>query len=1364
MPSFRSLLRFCLARTHFLVVVLFALILFANLAVSYTRTDTQSRVYAAAATQLNFQGRLLTNSGQLVADGYYNVEFKLYNQESGGSDIWTETRTGVDRVRVVNGYFSVYLGEVTAFPGSVNWDQEHWITMNVGGSGGSPVWDGEMTPRLKLTAVPYAFQAAQAAKLNKLDGANTGILDFLSLTANRTINLPDASGTVLLNTTGFSNGGNSFGGVATIGTGDNNGLTIITNGSEAMRIDTGGNVSIGTGSNANEKLQVNGGINIGNTSSSNAGTIRWTGTDFEGYDGVEWKSLTFNGTLSVNPTANKVKQVAESVNGSNAFQNDDELFFSIGANETWSYRFVIHANSAATPDLKFTVTAPGGATCTFGALDAEGAVTSSNLACGATSGVMAGNGVYDVYEVVGTVTNGATPGNITLQWAQNTATAGNSTVAAGSYLNATRISGPSQTAQAFIQNGNSFGTDAILGTNDGQALRLLTNGTERLNITAAGLLNVLNGATIANGLNISSGSFDIGGTTVITSGRALQNVTADTGILTSGQLSTARGGTGLDTSAATNGQLLIGNGTGLSLGTISNNGGITVSNGAGTIGLAVNYGSSANTAVQGNTTLTCSAGSGDLTGGGDTITLGTGGTCSTIAISEAPVFDTSVTTPLLTSSGALTLNTAATAGADDLVLQTAGTEKLRLLENGDLRFEKGTNDVTFAVDTPGAAATYTFTGATGTVLTSVNFASLGLDTAYVNAGEAPVAGDISGSFSGGLTINTNSVALGADTVGDYIASIGTVTGISVTNNSGEGSTPGLAVIYGSSANTSVQGNTTIVCPSGSGNLSGGGNTITLGTGGTCSALSTNNAVSFTTSVTTPLITTAGGLTLRTTATAGADDIIFEVAGTERLRLLENGQLVFGTGANSANLYLSANDTLRTDDLFVAGSGLIVSTGGANITGGLTLSGGAVSINDNSNFAVGINTGSSTGAVTIGGGSVAFTLDSTALDISSSGTLSGVTGYTQASGNFSQSGTGSFSTASGAVNLNGVTTISTSTNAATALTINGTTGTAATALSVVQTGNAANLSLTNSARTSGALIQMTHNTSAFTGTGLLFNFASGSGSFASGNFADFQLNGTSRFTVDNTGALTISTSSNSALRINNTGGLSLFNIDAGSNVVSVGSSTADANTILFVLDSKNSVGDPTGQNGASYYNAADNKARCYENSVWIDCATMALLGETTLGSANGTISVNLAYAAESIECRVEIKGRSVAGTPFLRFNNNTGGTSYGWNQYGMTGVTVTDSQDSSDSEIQLSGTATANIPFSATMKITNFSDTRKGVDWSGIGLDAIGTDSNRYSGVGVFNLTTGSITSVQVVASAGTFNAGSHMWCQGRNVR
>ncbi|HEX4715437.1 MAG TPA: hypothetical protein VH164_10965, partial [Ktedonobacteraceae bacterium] len=91
------------------------------------------------------------------------------------------------------GYLTVNLGSVTAF-GSINWNQQLWLTMNIGGTG-SPSWDGEMSPRLLLTATPYAFQAGQLATTSS---GNIATLGFTAPTAARSILLPDASGTVCL--------------------------------------------------------------------------------------------------------------------------------------------------------------------------------------------------------------------------------------------------------------------------------------------------------------------------------------------------------------------------------------------------------------------------------------------------------------------------------------------------------------------------------------------------------------------------------------------------------------------------------------------------------------------------------------------------------------------------------------------------------------------------------------------------------------------------------------------------------------------------------------------------------------------------------------------------------------------------------------------------------------------------------------------------------------------------------------------------------------------------------------------------------------------------------------------------------------
>ncbi|AFH50883.1 Hypothetical protein IALB_3180 [Ignavibacterium album JCM 16511] len=58
---------------------------------------------------INFQGVLKDASGNIVSNGDYNVTFKIYNAETGGTELWTETKL----VNVVDGIFSTQLGSVT---------------------------------------------------------------------------------------------------------------------------------------------------------------------------------------------------------------------------------------------------------------------------------------------------------------------------------------------------------------------------------------------------------------------------------------------------------------------------------------------------------------------------------------------------------------------------------------------------------------------------------------------------------------------------------------------------------------------------------------------------------------------------------------------------------------------------------------------------------------------------------------------------------------------------------------------------------------------------------------------------------------------------------------------------------------------------------------------------------------------------------------------------------------------------------------------------------------------------------------------------------------------------------------------------
>lgn len=117
--------------------------------------------------QIHFQGKIVNADGTNVTNGAYDFIFKIYTVDTAGTAIWTETRTSGDQVTVTDGIFSVNLGSVTALPGSVDFNTDN-IYLGIEFNG-----DGEMTPRVQFTSVPYAHNAAKVGGLSVTDTTGT---------------------------------------------------------------------------------------------------------------------------------------------------------------------------------------------------------------------------------------------------------------------------------------------------------------------------------------------------------------------------------------------------------------------------------------------------------------------------------------------------------------------------------------------------------------------------------------------------------------------------------------------------------------------------------------------------------------------------------------------------------------------------------------------------------------------------------------------------------------------------------------------------------------------------------------------------------------------------------------------------------------------------------------------------------------------------------------------------------------------------------------------------------------------------------------------------------------------------------------
>ncbi|MDF1496880.1 MAG: tail fiber domain-containing protein [Patescibacteria group bacterium] len=353
---------------------------------------------------INYQGKLMDADGKLVADGDYDIIFSLYDTASAGTRLWTANGTtgspSAVSVSVQSGLFSILLGDVGAgmneFSDGFFNNDSLYLGITVGA-------DTEMTPRKRLSAVPYAYNSEmlQGQYASNTVATTGGDLFALHQGGN---NSASAVRTVL--------------GVYTSGTSDTNDYLIRANsGSDVFSVNREGNTNIAGTLNASATstftdISLSGrvdsdllpyitdtynlgnssyrwlGLNVANVSSTNIDALGYVSTTNLYVDGVQITGATPNldqVTTEGNITSNAIGVAGVSSTGN--ILPTASLTYDLGStSRRW--------NDVYLGDLYATGTVQGGSMRSYGALQVDGATTLNGT-------VGLGNAVGDIITATG---------------------------------------------------------------------------------------------------------------------------------------------------------------------------------------------------------------------------------------------------------------------------------------------------------------------------------------------------------------------------------------------------------------------------------------------------------------------------------------------------------------------------------------------------------------------------------------------------------------------------------------------------------------------------------------------------------------------------------------------------------------------------------------------------------------------------------------------------------------------------------------------------------------------------------------------------------------------------------------------------
>jgi hypothetical protein len=150
-----------------------------------------SSLAAAGVPQvITYQGRSTNDDGTPVADGKYQVQFRIWTTPAGiGFVLWN---SGPQIIDVENGLFSYLLGSAVPLPDNLfSVDTARWLGMTLAD-------DPETEPRFKITSAAYSYHSLTSDTAEFSRAASIGVIRESNTISGTTEMIGPDAGTIVI--------------------------------------------------------------------------------------------------------------------------------------------------------------------------------------------------------------------------------------------------------------------------------------------------------------------------------------------------------------------------------------------------------------------------------------------------------------------------------------------------------------------------------------------------------------------------------------------------------------------------------------------------------------------------------------------------------------------------------------------------------------------------------------------------------------------------------------------------------------------------------------------------------------------------------------------------------------------------------------------------------------------------------------------------------------------------------------------------------------------------------------------------------------------------------------------------------------